>query len=147
MASMITLSVSAVPDHLRGALTRWLLEVTPYLYVGTVSARVRDELWAAASNCIADGVAVLVYPAANEQGFEIRTAGEQRRYPVDFDGLTLLSFRTASAEGGHGAALGSVPSMELLSEVCPARMSRSLGVSDSVTVNSWYAQLIGVLER
>ncbi|MDH6575184.1 type I-E CRISPR-associated endoribonuclease Cas2e [Kitasatospora sp. MAP5-34] len=96
MASMIALSVTAVPDHLRGALTRWLLEVTPHLYVGTVSAKVRDELWSAASGCAGDGVAVLVYPAANEQGFELRTAGEQRRRPVDFDGLTLLAFGKAN---------------------------------------------------
>ncbi len=44
---MIVISATAIPDHLRGALTRWLLEVTPELYVGTVSARVRDELWTA----------------------------------------------------------------------------------------------------
>lgn len=91
MATMTVLSVTAVPDHVRGALTRWLLEVTPHLYVGTISARVRDELWHAVGNCIADGVAVLVHPAANEQGFTLRTAGEQRRHPVDFDGLTLIA--------------------------------------------------------
>ncbi|MFF8775123.1 type I-E CRISPR-associated endoribonuclease Cas2e [Kitasatospora sp. NPDC015120] len=91
MASMIVISVTAVPDHVRGALTRWLLEVTPYLYIGTVSAKVRQELWSAVSNCIGTGAAALVYPAANEQGFELTTAGEQRRYPVDFDGLTLIA--------------------------------------------------------
>jgi len=95
---MITISVTAVPDHVRGALTRWLLEVTPHLYVGTVSARVRDELWQAVSGCITDGVGVLVYPADNEQGFELRTTGPQRRHPVDFDGLTLISFHQ-----GHNA--------------------------------------------
>ncbi|MEE1821649.1 type I-E CRISPR-associated endoribonuclease Cas2e [Streptomyces sp. BE20] len=94
MASMIVISVTAVPDHVRGALTRWLLEVTPYLYVGTVSAKVRDELWQAVSNCIGGGVAVLAFPAANEQGFELTTAGEQRRHPVDFDGLTLIAHTT-----------------------------------------------------
>ncbi|WP_078505979.1 type I-E CRISPR-associated endoribonuclease Cas2e [Streptomyces violaceusniger] len=92
MASMITIAASAVPDHLRGALTRWLLEVTPQLYVGTVSARVRDELWSTVTACTADGVAVLVYPADNEQGFELRTAGQQRRRPIDFEGLTLVAF-------------------------------------------------------
>ncbi|MGW4646973.1 type I-E CRISPR-associated endoribonuclease Cas2e [Kitasatospora sp. NPDC004289] len=91
MPSMIVLSVTAVPDHVRGALTRWLLEVTPHLYVGTVSARVRTELWHTVSACIGDGVAVLAYPAANEQGFELSTAGDQRRRPVDFDGLTLVA--------------------------------------------------------
>jgi CRISPR-associated protein Cas2 len=96
MASMITLAATAVPDHLRGALTRWLLEVTPELYVGTVSAKVRDELWNAVSACTGDGAAVLTYPADNEQGFEVRTAGQRRRRPVDFDGLTLVAFRQMS---------------------------------------------------
>ncbi|MFD7641613.1 type I-E CRISPR-associated endoribonuclease Cas2e [Kitasatospora sp. NPDC059795] len=91
MASLTVLSMTAVPDHLRGALTRWLLEVTPQLYVGTISAKVREELWTSVSGCIADGVAVLVHPAANEQGFTLRTAGTQRRQPVDFDGLLLIA--------------------------------------------------------
>ncbi|MDT0300837.1 type I-E CRISPR-associated endoribonuclease Cas2e [Streptomonospora wellingtoniae] len=93
MASMITIAATAVPDHLRGALTRWLLEVTPELYVGTVSARVRDELWEATCGCVGEGTAVLVYPASNEQGFELRTSGGRRRYPTDFDGMTLVAFR------------------------------------------------------
>ncbi|PWI05758.1 type I-E CRISPR-associated endoribonuclease Cas2 [Streptomyces sp. NWU339] len=92
MASMIVLSTTAVPDHLRGALTRWLLEVTPELYVGTVSARIRDELWDSVAACAGDGTAVLAYPSDNEQGFELRTAGARRRTPVDFDGLTLIAF-------------------------------------------------------
>ena len=98
MASMIILSASAVPDHLRGALTRWLLEVTPELYIGTVSARVRDELWESVTACANNGTAVLAYPSNNEQGFELRTAGTQRRTPVDFDGLTLMSFARDSKE-------------------------------------------------
>lgn len=96
MASMTVLATTAVPDHLRGALTRWLLEVTPALYVGTVSARVRDELWASATACVGNGTAVLAYPSDNEQGFELRTAGQQRRNPLDFDGLTLIAFQGES---------------------------------------------------
>ncbi|MEV4611073.1 type I-E CRISPR-associated endoribonuclease Cas2e [Kitasatospora sp. NPDC049258] len=103
MASMIALSVSAVPEHLRGALTRWLLEVSPQLYVGTVSAKVRDELWTTVVGCIDSGVAVLTYPAANEQGFELRTAGTQRRRPVDLDGLTLIAF-SPGGESGQAVA-------------------------------------------
>lgn len=92
MSSMIVISATAVPDHLRGALTRWLLEVTPQLYVGTVSARVRDELWASVAACAGDGVAVLAYPTDSEQGFALPTAGTHRREPLDFDGLTLVAF-------------------------------------------------------
>ncbi|MDT0267657.1 type I-E CRISPR-associated endoribonuclease Cas2e [Streptomyces sp. DSM 44915] len=98
MASMIVISATAVPDHLRGALSRWLLEVTPQLYVGTVSARVRDELWTSVSASIGDGMAVLAHPDANEQGFSLRTAGTRRRNPLDFDGLTLIGFRREGQE-------------------------------------------------
>ncbi|QEU90489.1 type I-E CRISPR-associated endoribonuclease Cas2e [Streptomyces kanamyceticus] len=101
MASMIVLSATAVPDHLRGALSRWLLEVTPELYIGTVSARVREELWASVTACADDGTAVLAYPSDNEQGFELRTAGTQRRRPADFDGLTLIAFRRESKEDAN----------------------------------------------
>lgn len=98
MPSMIVISATAVPDHLRGALTRWLLEVTPELYIGTVSARVRDELWTSVTACTADGAAVLAYPAANEQGFTLQTTGSRRRTPIDFDGLTLMAFEKKSQE-------------------------------------------------
>lgn len=102
MATLTVLSTTAIPDHVRGALTRWLLEPTPGLYVGTVSARVRDELWAVVSASIGDGAAVLVRPANNEQGFELRTAGARRRRPIDLDGLTLIAFEPLDVEAAQG---------------------------------------------
>ncbi|MEV8363750.1 type I-E CRISPR-associated endoribonuclease Cas2e [Streptomyces niveus] len=93
MASVTVLCTTSVPDHVRGALTRWMIEPTPGLYVGTLSARVRDELWRVVSASIESGAAVLIHPEQNEQGYMLRTAGERRRIPVDFDGLTLVAFR------------------------------------------------------
>lgn len=90
MPSMIVLATTAVPDHLRGALSRWTIEVVPGIFVGTVSARIRDELWRATSDVVGDGAAVLVHPAPTEQGYALRTAGTRRRTPIDFDGLTLI---------------------------------------------------------
>jgi CRISPR-associated protein Cas2 len=52
---------------------------------------VRDELWSVASAVVGDGAAVLIHPDNTEQGFSLRTAGERRRRPVDFDGLTLVA--------------------------------------------------------
>ena len=92
---MTVLATTAVPDSLRGALSRWTIEVVAGIFVGTVSARVRDELWDAASAVVGDGAAVLIYPAANEQGFALRTAGHRRRVPADFDGLTLIRMHAA----------------------------------------------------
>lgn len=92
---MTVIATTAVPDHLRGALTRWMIEPAPGLYVGTLSARVRTELWTAVAASIGDGAAVLLHPDANEQGFTLHTAGLRRRTPIDFDGLTLIAFNPA----------------------------------------------------
>ncbi|MCC0575253.1 type I-E CRISPR-associated endoribonuclease Cas2e [Streptomyces californicus] len=90
MPSMLVIATTAVPDHLRGALSRWTSEIVPGIFVGSVSARVRDQLWQAVTDTVGDGAAVLVHPAPTEQGYAIRTAGTRRRVPADFDGLTLI---------------------------------------------------------
>ncbi|NEY32932.1 type I-E CRISPR-associated endoribonuclease Cas2 [Streptomyces sp. PRKS01-65] len=95
MPSMVVIPTTAVPDHLRGALSRWTSEVVPGIFVGSLSARVRDELWHAVTEIVGNGAAVLVHPAATEQGYTIRTAGTRRRIPADFDGLTLIRMTAA----------------------------------------------------
>ncbi|MEU4173570.1 type I-E CRISPR-associated endoribonuclease Cas2e [Streptomyces sp. NPDC026589] len=95
MPSMLVIATTAVPDHLRGALSRWTSEVVPGIFVGSVSARVRDQLWQAVTDTVGDGAAVLVHPAPTEQGYAIRTAGTRRRVPADFDGLTLIRMTAA----------------------------------------------------
>jgi CRISPR-associated protein Cas2 len=92
MPNMVVISTTAVPDHVRGALTRWLTEPAPGLYVGTVSARVREGLWSAVAASVGDGAAVCVHPAENEQRYQIRTAGKRRRNIFDSDGLQLVRF-------------------------------------------------------
>ncbi|MEU9305834.1 type I-E CRISPR-associated endoribonuclease Cas2e [Streptomyces sp. NPDC048269] len=95
MPSMVVLATTAVPDHLRGALSRWTTEVVPGIFVGSVSARVRDELWTQVTAVVEDGQAVFIHPASTEQGYALRTAGTRRRIPVDFDGLTLIKMTGA----------------------------------------------------
>jgi CRISPR-associated protein Cas2 len=91
MATMTVIATTAVPEHVRGALSRWMIETMPGLYVGTLSARVREELWKTITATIADGAAVLLHPHANEQGFLLTTCGTRRREPIDLDGLTLVA--------------------------------------------------------
>ncbi|MDA0564161.1 type I-E CRISPR-associated endoribonuclease Cas2e [Streptomonospora sp. S1-112] len=97
MPNLVVISTTAVPDHVRGALTRWLTEPAAGLYVGTVSAKVRDRLWDAVSASVGEGAAVCVHPADNEQRYTIKTAGESRRRILDFEGLQLIAF-----EGENG---------------------------------------------
>ena len=86
---MIVLIVTACPAGLRGDLTKWLTELSPGVFVGTPSARIRELLWARTIELCKDGRALLVQAAKNEQGMEFRTHRHDWE-PADFDGLTLL---------------------------------------------------------
>ncbi len=86
---MTVIVLVAAPEGLRGHLTRWMVEVNAGVFVGNPSQRVRNGLWELLSDRIRDGQVVMVQPAANEQGWSVRTAGTDRWYPVDYDGLIL----------------------------------------------------------
>ena len=86
---MIVLVVTACPSGLRGDLSKWLIELTPGVFVGRPSARIRDLLWERTVELCKDGRALLVYSAANEQGLEFRTHRHHWQ-PQDFDGVTLM---------------------------------------------------------
>jgi len=86
---MTVITLSKCPPSLRGDLTKWLFEIETGVYVGKVSARVRDELWDKIGRCIKDGRAVAVFNAKNEQGLDFRTINTKWE-PVDYDGLKLM---------------------------------------------------------
>lgn len=88
--AVIVLVLIAAAPGLRGHVTRWLVEIAPGVFAGTTSARVRDRLWDTVSQRVGDGQAVLVRRARNEQGWATRTAGRDRWWPVDLDGLILI---------------------------------------------------------
>lgn len=89
---MMVVVVSNVPPRLRGRLSAWLVELRAGVYVGDYSARTRDMIWEQVLAGVDAGDAVMVWKVPNDQGFDFRTAGRNRRMPVDFDGLTLVSF-------------------------------------------------------
>jgi CRISPR-associated protein Cas2 len=93
---MVVFLVERVPTALRGELTRWLLELKPGVFVGTVSADVRDRLWQYVIERTQSGAAYLVHAAQTEQRFAIRTHGSTSREIVDFDGVQLVRVRTDS---------------------------------------------------
>jgi len=93
---MIVLLVERVKPSLRGELTRWLLEPRPGVFVGQVSARVRDRLWDRLCRSLDTGAALLIYTTNTEQGFGLRSYGETSRELVDFDGLWLIRLPRSS---------------------------------------------------
>jgi CRISPR-associated protein Cas2 len=74
---------------LRGDLTLWLSELTANVYVGNVSAKVRDNLWERVCGNIGSGSAVLAYSTNNEQGYDFRLCNSYKQIR-DFEGLKLM---------------------------------------------------------
>jgi CRISPR-associated protein Cas2 len=86
---MIVIILNNCPPALRGDLTKWLQEVNTGVYVGQVSARVRDELWARVQGNVKSGRATMVFNTNNDQGMDFRVHNTSWE-PIDFDGLKLM---------------------------------------------------------
>ena len=87
---MTIIVLERVSPSLRGELTRWLLELKAGVFVGRVSAVVRERLWERVATGMAGGGGVLVHTADNEQGYIVRFVGSTGRDMRDFDGLQLV---------------------------------------------------------
>jgi len=92
---MIVMILERVSTGKRGELTRWLLEPKAGVFVGNVSARVRDKLWAmVCSGMEPDNGGILIYSTSEtEQGFVIKTYGITGRTLVDMEGLFLVKIK------------------------------------------------------
>ena len=97
---MTVIVLIAAAQGLRGYLSRWMIEIAAGVYVGNPSKRVRDEVWKTIRFRIGKGQAVMIEPASNEQGWAVRTAGADRYFPIDLDGLTLIARRREAGISG-----------------------------------------------
>ena len=90
--SMLTVVTENVPPRLRGRLAIWLLEVRAGVYVGDVSRRIREMIWQQITQLADEGNVVMAWATNTESGFDFQTWCENRRMPVDYDGLRLVNF-------------------------------------------------------
>lgn len=95
---MVLMILERVTPSVRGELTRWLIQPRTGVFVGNVSALVRDKLWdkvVLSLQTLKPGRrkrtsgAMMVYSTNSEQGFAIRTYGDTNNVIEDFDGLLL----------------------------------------------------------
>lgn len=86
---MIVITLTDCPPALRGDLTKWLQEINTGVYVGQVSARVRDEIWKRVKESAKSGRATMVFSINNEQRMDFRVHNTSWE-PIDFDGLKLM---------------------------------------------------------
>jgi CRISPR-associated protein Cas2 len=80
-----------LPKKWRGALSRWLIEIRPGVFLGNPSQRVRDELWKKITNRPALGYVLQLWSSRHPQGYEYRQFGSSKRMLQDFEGLALVT--------------------------------------------------------
>jgi CRISPR-associated protein Cas2 len=102
---VVVLIVTACPVGLRGHLTRWLLEISPGVFVGHLSHRVRQEMWDRVLELCKDGRALMVFSVRGEQRLEFWTHRHDW-VPEDVDGLTLIRRPHTAVESGLGGRHG-----------------------------------------
>ncbi len=84
------LCASAVPDHLHGYISRFLTEVNTGVYVGKVTPRVAEALWARCDTEDREGTLTFVTSNPNyEQGFMVQSRNHEGRQAIDLDGIWL----------------------------------------------------------
>ena len=82
-----------------------MLEVRAGVFVGTLSPRVRDKLWALVKARNPKGGSLLVASARTEQGFVVETQGDTSRQVFDMEGLLMVRKPIAPAAVRRGRAV------------------------------------------
>lgn len=81
-----------VSTSLRGELTKWMLQLKPGVFLGTLSTLVGEKLWIKIQKKIGEGRAFWVKATNNEQRFELKTCGNVKWKVSNFDGLQLITY-------------------------------------------------------
>ena len=123
---MTVRSLTNCPPKLRGALTKWLFEISAGVYVGNVSARVRELLWLRVRENCGSGRAVMVFSTDNEQGFDFLVYGTVW-FPADFDGIRIMKIPSAKYLEKNNSALGRKTPFEKQKIASSVRRKNGLG--------------------
>ena len=87
---MVVMVLESVPISLRGELTRWLIEVKSGVFVGHLSARVREKLWLKCCQAKNTGGVTQIWSTNTEQRFDMRMCGNTQREIIDMEGIKLI---------------------------------------------------------
>ena len=79
LRDLVILILKRTTPSLRGELSRWMIEPQAGVFVGNISALVRDKLWQYVLEDAPDASAMMLYGAQTEQGFTMRCAGDDTR--------------------------------------------------------------------
>ncbi len=102
---MIVMILENVPTGLRGEISRWLLEPRAGVFVGHVSARVRDKLWDKCRKNAKTGGLLQIWSTNSEQRFQMRHHGDTSRQIIELEGLQLIQIPHDLAEKANGSII------------------------------------------
>ena len=99
------ITLTNVPNSLRGELTKWMQEIAVGVYVGNFNSRVREQLWQHVCDNVQKGEATISYAARNEIGYTFDSY-QTKQEVFELDGLPLVRYpiyqRNAENEEKHG---------------------------------------------
>ncbi len=88
---MVVLIMERVPTSLKGEITRWLLELKSGVFVGNISAIVREKLWTKVCAKSNGGASIILWTCQCEQGFQMEFWGSVSRVVTQWEGLQLMT--------------------------------------------------------
>ncbi len=68
-----------------------MIEPKAGIFLGRMTARIRDKLWEKAVAGSQSGACLQAWTAPGEQGFVVRTHGDTSRTMIDIEGLHLVA--------------------------------------------------------
>lgn len=136
---MIVIVVSSCPPSLRGDLTLWLQEIATGVYVGHVSARVREKLWERVVSNIKNGQATLVYSTNNEQGHSFQVHGTTWEV-IEHEGIELIlkpsvQYSTAHSSNVECSSQSNAAQMKVAKESSRLRSNKRQFPADYVVLD------------
>jgi len=85
------ITLTNVPNSLRGELTKWMQEIAVGVYVGNFNSRVREQLWQRVCDNVQKGEATISYAARNEIGYTFDSY-QTKQEMFELDGLPLVRY-------------------------------------------------------
>lgn len=91
---MVIIILTNSPQRTRGYTSRYLLEITPTVYVGDIDAKTREKIWEyIRGNTGKTGTAVLCYTTNSSQGYSIKIQDNNpltKNQKIQIDGIDVI---------------------------------------------------------
>jgi CRISPR-associated protein Cas2 len=89
---MVVFILERVTPSLRGEITRWCIEPRVGVFVGALSAMVREKLWEKIQESASRNAGgIMLWKTNTEQGYKLLSFGDTSRKITDWDGLLLVT--------------------------------------------------------